>query len=133
MKNLFGSLFAIGVAGIAAVAATTAMLNSPLRIGPAPTSSPPTTTNPPTQTPPPAESESKPAVPEGGAKPAPAEIPEAPPRGATVPDAGGVTPAAEGESAPEDDKDPYEGVAPEELPPDLQYDADGSVSFPTNI
>jgi hypothetical protein len=31
-----------------------------------------------------------------------------------------------------EDKDPYEGIAPEELPPDLQYDADSSVSFPTN-
>jgi len=31
------------------------------------------------------------------------------------------------------DKDPYEGIAPEELPPDLQYSADSSVSFPTNI
>ena len=35
--------------------------------------------------------------------------------------------------AEEDDKDPYEGIAPEELPPDLQYSADSSVSFPTNI
>ena len=33
----------------------------------------------------------------------------------------------------EADKDPYEGIAPEELPPDLQYSADSSVSFPTNI
>ena len=39
----------------------------------------------------------------------------------------------EGEKPDEDDKDPYEGIAPEELPPDLQYDADSSVSFPTNI
>ena len=31
-----------------------------------------------------------------------------------------------------EDKDPYEGIAPEDLPPDLQYDADSSVSFPTN-
>ena len=130
MKHFLGSVLAIGVAGIAAVAATTAMLNSPLRIGPAPTS-PPTTTTPPGQTPPPAEPESKPAVPEGGAKPKPADIPEAPSRGATAPDASGTKPAAEGE--PEDDKDPYEGIAPEELPPDLQYDADSSVSFPTNI
>jgi hypothetical protein len=38
--------------------------------------------------------------------------------------------AAEGE---EGDKDPYEGIAEEELPPDLQYSADSSVSFPTNI
>ena len=42
-------------------------------------------------------------------------------------------PAAEGDKPDEDDKDPYEGIAPEELPPDLQYDADSSVSFPTNI
>ena len=31
------------------------------------------------------------------------------------------------------DEDPYEGIAPEDLPPDLQYGADSSVSFPTNI
>jgi hypothetical protein len=31
------------------------------------------------------------------------------------------------------DKDPYEGIAPEELPPDMQYSADSSVSFPDNI
>ena len=41
-------------------------------------------------------------------------------------------PPAEGETPAEPDKDPYEGIAPEDLPPDLQYDADASVSFPTN-
>ena len=51
-------------------------------------------------------------------------------QGAGAPDAG--KPAAEGEKPDEDDKDPYEGINPEELPPDLQYDADASVSFPTN-
>ena len=35
MQKLIGSLFAIGVAGVAAIAATTAMLNTPHRIGPA--------------------------------------------------------------------------------------------------
>ncbi len=45
--------------------------------------------------------------------------------------AGADTPP--GAETPEDsDKDPYEGIAPEDLPPDLQYDADSSVSFPTN-
>jgi hypothetical protein len=132
MKHLFGSLFAIGVAGIAAVAATTAMLNSPQRLGPA-TGSTPTAVTPPGQTPPPAEPEGKPAVPEGEAKPAPAGSPEAPPTAPATKDAGDTKPATAEETAPEDDKDPYEGVAPEELPPDLQYDADASVSFPTNI
>ncbi len=42
-----------------------------------------------------------------------------------------LAPAKEGEE--EADDDPYEGIAPEELPPDLQYNADSSVSFPTNI
>jgi hypothetical protein len=132
MKHLLGSLFAIGVAGIAAVAATTAMLNSPHRLGPAQGSAP-TTVTPPGQTPPPAEPGSKPTAPEGGAKPAPAGTPEAPPPDPTNKDAGDTKPAAEGETPAEDDKDPYEGVAPEDLPPDLQYDADASVSFPTNI
>ena len=49
------------------------------------------------------------------------------------PPADAPKPAAEpGKEEPEADEDPYEGIAPEELPPDLQYDADASVSFPTN-
>ena len=131
MKHFIGSLFAIGLAGVAAIAATTAFLNSSLNIGPAATT--PATTSPSGQPAPPAESTDKTAAPEGEAKPAtPAGTPDATPGAAGAPDATGK-PAAEGEKAEEDDKDPYEGIAPEELPPDLQYDADSSVSFPTNI
>ena len=46
--------------------------------------------------------------------------------------AAGQAPPADGETPETPDSDPYEGIAPEELPPDLQYDADASVSFPTN-
>ena len=127
MRHLVLTLIAISIAGIAAVAATTAMLNAPMRIGPATSGA-----NAPAQ---------------AGQAPAPApskEIPEAPPpKGAAPPSSGspeatkpgetpaaGKAPAAETPETP--DSDPYEGVAPEELPPDLQYDADASVSFPTN-
>jgi hypothetical protein len=130
MRHIIGAVFAISLAGVAAIAATSAFLNSPLRIGPPPSTAPTTTTTPPVQTPPPAE---------GGAKPAtPADIPEAPPRGAGVPDGAkpdASKPVAEGEKPADedkDDKDPYEGIAPEDLPPDLQYNADSNVSFPTN-
>ena len=134
MRHTIGTVFAIGLAGVAAVAATTAYLNSPLRIGPAPTNTPasPPATTPPGQTPAPEPPADAPA-PTGGAKPTPAEIPDAPQRGASAPAPEAAKPAAEGEKPDEDDKDPYEGIAPEELPPDLQYDADSSVSFPTNI
>ena len=129
MKHIIGTLFAIGLAGVAAIAATTAFLNSPLNIGPA--ADQPTTATP-GQTPPPATPD-KTATPEGGAKPAPPDaVPSATPGSAGTPGAADK-PAAEGEKPDEDDKDPYEGIAPEELPPDLQYDADSSVSFPTNI
>ena len=128
MKHFFVSLFAIGVAGVAAIAATSAYLNSPLNIGPA-TNAP---GNPPGQSAPAPAAEDPSAPPEAGTKPGSgAAIPEATPRGAATPDA--AKPAAEGENPDEEDKDPYEGIAPEELPPDLQYDADSSVSFPTNI
>ena len=126
MKHLLGSLFAIGVASVAAIAATSAFLNSPMNIGPA-SNSP---ANPPGQSAP--APEDKTAPPEAGSAPkSGGAIPEATPRGAATPDA--AKPAAEGEKPDEDDKDPYEGIAPDELPPDLQYDADSSVSFPTNI
>jgi len=129
MKHLLGSLFAISVASVAAITATSAFLDSPMNIGPASN----TPGNPPGQSAPaPAD---KGAPTEAGSKPgSAAEIPEATPKGAATPatpDA--AKPAAEGEKPDEDDKDPYEGIAPEELPPDLQYDADSSVSFPTNI
>jgi hypothetical protein len=131
MKHILGTLFAIGVAGVAAIAATTAFLNSPLNIGPA--SNTPTAATPSGQTEPPAGAEDKTATPQGGAQPAPpGGSPDATPRGAGAPDTA-AKPAAEGQKPDEDDKDPYEGIAPEELPPDLQYDADSSVSFPTNI
>jgi hypothetical protein len=131
MKHVIGSLFAIAVAGVAAIAATSAYLNSGLNIGPA--SNTPATASPPGQAPaPPAGSEDKSATPEAGTKPAPAGVPDATPRNAGTADTG-AKPPAEGDKTNEDDKDPYEGIAPEELPPDLQYDADSSVSFPTNI
>ena len=130
MKHVVGSLFAIGVAGVAAIAATSAYLNSQQNIGPA--SNTPAT-NPPGQTPPPPNApDDKTTTPEAGTKPAPGGTPDAKPRGAGTPDAASKPPA-EGDKLDEDDKDPYEGIAPDELPPDLQYDADSSVSFPTNI
>lgn len=135
MKNLLFTLFAIGLAGVAAIAATTAMLNAPVpgvssraqNIGPPPADKKP-------------EGATPPATPAPGDRPAPSTIPDADkpaPGGASKPaepPAGGAAkPAAEaGTEEPEADKDPYEGIAPEDLPPDLQYDADSSVSFPTN-
>lgn len=136
MRNLIFSLFAIGLAGVAAIAATTAMLNAPVpgvsarvqNIGPPAQDKKPDGATPPTA---PAPS---------GEPPAPTSIPDAdkPAPGGTTkpaePPAGGASkPAPEGgNEEPESDKDPYEGIAPEDLPPDLQYDADSSVSFPTN-
>jgi hypothetical protein len=124
MKNVVLSLAAIFIAGIAAMAATTAMLNAPVRPAhiDAPKSDKPADPNAPTSTPP--------SIPAPTPGPAPTDnkpAPSTPP--ADVP--GGAKPAEPAE--PEEDKDPYEGIAPEELPPDLQYDADASVSFPTNI
>ena len=124
MKHVVGSLFAIGVAGVAAIAATSAYINSQQNIGPA--TNTPAATPPGQTTPPPTAPDGKPATPEAGTKPAPGGSPDAKPRGAGTPDAASKPPA-------EDDKDPYEGIAPDDLPPDLQYDADSSVSFPTNI
>lgn len=125
MRNIIFTLFAIGLAAFAAMAATTFVLNTPMRIGP-PAGTTAQTTSP--QAPAPAPSD-KPAPSEPGT-PAPAPAPE----GGT-PDKS--APATPGTAAPageeEADKDPYEGIAPEELPPDLQYSADSSVSFPTNI
>ena len=129
MRHLVLTIVAIGIAGVAAVAATTAMLNAPLRIGPATSS-----------TPAPAQPGQTPAPAEGGAKPASKEIPDAPPPKGAEPqpatpasaEPAAAKPAAEGETPEDPDKDHYEGIAPEDLPPDLQYDADASVSFPTN-
>lgn len=133
MKNGLLTLFALGLAGIAAIAATTAMLNAPVvhNIGapksdqPAgatqPGTAPATPPDTPPSTPSPAPTETPPAAPPSGGPSTPAPAPST---GA----AGGVA----GSDEPESDKDPYEGIAPEDLPPDLQYDADASVSFPTN-
>jgi hypothetical protein len=125
MRHLILTIVAIGIAGVAAIAATTALLNTPMRIGPAAGSTP---------------------TAQAGEAPAPTSVPDAPPpKGTGAPPAGEPStkgsaegePAAakaipEGENPDETDKDPYEGIAPEDLPPDLQYDADASVSFPTN-
>jgi len=121
MRNLIFSLFAIAVAAVAAMTATTAMLNTPQRPGIA------TATDAPVphslaQAEPPAGGTPAPA---GAGTPAPASTGNA--EGAAAP----ADPKAD--TAEEADKDPYEGVAEEELPPDLQYSADSSVSFPTNI
>jgi len=128
MRHLVLTIVAVGIAGVAAIAATTAMLNAPLRIGPAAGSTP--TTSQPGQTQAPVE---------GDAKPATKDLPDAPPPKGAEPkastpaaaDPAGAAPPA-GETPADPDKDPYEGIAPEDLPPDLQYDADASVSFPTN-
>ena len=123
MRNIIFSVFAIGVAAVAAMTATTAMLNTPVRPAPAviaqnvqaDPATPPAT-------------EGKPATSEG----APAATPGGTPDAGAKPASG--TPAAKDTAADDEvDKDPYEGIAPEELPPDLQYSADSSVSFPTNI
>jgi hypothetical protein len=126
MKNVVLSLVAIFIAGIAAIAATTAMLNTPVKpahIG-TPKSDKPADPNapPPSSTPP-----SIPA-PTPGPAPAPTDNQPAP---GTDDGAVGAPKSAE-PAEPQADKDPYEGIAPEEFPPDLQYDADASVSFPTN-
>jgi len=128
MRHLVLTIVAISIAGVAAIAATTALLNAPLRIGPATSS-----------TPAPAQPGQTQAPAEGGAKPT-SQIPDAPPPKGAEPqpstpataDPAGAKPPAEGETPDAPDEDPYEGIAPEDLPPDLQYDADASVSFPTN-
>jgi hypothetical protein len=127
MRHLVLTIIAIALAGIAAVAATTAMLNAPLRIGPAAGS----TQNPaqPGLTQAPASKEIPDAPPPKGAEPQPATPGSAEPASA---EPAGAKPPAEGETAEDPDDVPYEGIAPEDLPPDLQYDADASVSFPTN-
>jgi hypothetical protein len=126
MQKLIGSLFAIGVAGVAAIAATTAMLNTPHRIGVAAVDTPKAAA---AQDPaPPATTPA--AVPDTGKPSPPAATPEAAKPAASAGAAPGKDTAKDEEG---EDKDPYEGIAPEELPPDLQYNADSSVSFPTNI
>ena len=73
MKNLLFSLFAIGLAGVAAIAATTAMLNAPVKprdavstaahIAPPKSDKPADPNAPPTTSPAPAPSGEKPAIP----------------------------------------------------------------------
>ena len=138
MKNLLFTLFAVALAGVAAIAATTAMLNTPVHnIGPPTSDRKPDGTTPP-GTPPatgdrpapgtiPIPDADKPAP--GGSKPADTPAP-AKPEGDTSTAA--KPPVAAGAEEEGEDKDPYEGIAPEDLPPVLQYDADSSVSFPTN-
>jgi hypothetical protein len=130
MRHLVLTLIAVGIAGVAAIAATTAMLNAPLRIGPAASSTPAASQTGQAQAP--VEGEAKPAskeTPETPASKDAAPSPSAPAEG--EPAAAKAIPGG-GEVPDESDKDPYEGIAPEDLPPDLQYDADASVSFPTN-
>ena len=127
MQKLLGSVLAIGVAGVAAIAATTAMLNMPHRIGPAAVN----TTNVAPAQDPAAPASAPPAVPDSGKPATPGATPDAA-KPATA--AGSGAPGKDAANEEEgEDKDPYEGIAPEELPPDLQYNADSSVSFPTNI
>lgn len=127
MKNLLFTLFAISLAGIAAIAATTAMLNSPVPGASARVQN----IGPPAQDEKP-EGATPPAMPApSGDRPAPTTTPDKPAEQPPAP--GAAKPAAEpAQEEPQEDKDPYEGIAPEDLPPDLQYDADSSVSFPTN-
>ena len=126
MRHLLGSLFAIGVASIAAIAATTALLNAPVRVGPAAATTAGTTAPPGA----PLAPDAPPGTTEAGKPATPGGTPDAAkPASSTTSGAG----ATAGEKPEEDDQDPYEGIAPEELPPDLQYSADSSVSFPTNI
>ena len=126
MKNLLFSLFAIGVAAVAAMTATTAMLNAPQRKDPAVVIAESQAALTQAQQEAPPAGAGKPATGEGSATPAPG----AKPAGAAGAPA---APAADTKDDEEGDKDPYEGIPEEELPPDLQYNADSSVSFPTNI
>jgi hypothetical protein len=124
MRHLVLTIVAVSIAGVAAIAATTAMLNAPLRIGPAAGTTPAPAQ--PGQTPAPASKEIPDAPSPNGAEPQ--SQPTAP--ASAEPGDAKASPGAE--NPEEHDKDPYEGIAPEDLPPDLQYDADASVSFPTN-
>src|SRR5262245_38884712 len=123
MRNILFSLFAIGVAAVAAMTATTAMLNAPRRTPAADVIS-----------------QNAAETPDAAQASVPASLQGTPPAAsgngvAAKPAPGAATSAEQKDAAAEDeaDKDPYEGIAPEELPPDLQYSADSSVSFPTNI
>ena len=125
MRNLLFSVFAIGVAAVAAMTATTAMLNAPHREAPVALSTV-DSESPKSGLPSQLTIEGSAQTPPSGETPAPTTSGEAKPDGAAKGEPGA---AAEEEG----DQDPYEGIAEEELPPDLQYSADSSVSFPTNI
>ena len=127
MRHLVVSIIAIAIAGVAAVAATTALLNAPLRIGPATSGTPTPAQAGQTQAPVAKNTRCAAAERRRAATPRTRE------RRARGADPAGAKPPAEGETPEDPDKDPYEGIAPEDLPPDLQYDADASVSFPTNL
>jgi len=128
MRNILFSLFAIGVAAVAAMTATTALLNTPVH----PTTDV-MTQNMQAEQPPAAPSE-KPATAPGGPPASPGATPPAAEKPASGAAPNADTKDTKDAAGEEDtDKDPYEGIAPEELPPDLQYSADSSVSFPTNI
>ena len=122
MRKFFFSLFAIAVAAVAAMTATTALLNTPQRPAAALDTAALAVDAPPSSAEtPPATSKGAPAATPGG-----------------TPDTGKPATAADGKPGAaadddEGDKDPYEGVPEEELPPDMQYSADSSVSFPTNL
>jgi hypothetical protein len=127
MRHLLFTVFAIGVAAVAAMTATTAMLNTPVH----PAAEVMTRNMQAEQ--PPAPPSDKPATAPGGPPATPGAAPAgAKPASGAAPNTGSkdTKDAADDEDT---DKDPYEGIAPEELPPDMQYSADSSVSFPTNI
>ncbi len=124
MRNIIFSVFAIGVAAVAAMTATTAMLNTPVRPAPAVIAQ---NVQADPATPP--ASQGKPATSEGTPPATPGGTPDA----GAKPASGATADTKDTAADDEGDKDPYEGIAPEELPPDLQYSADSSVSFPTNI
>jgi hypothetical protein len=128
MRNILFTLFAIGVAAVAAMTSTTAMLNTPVH-----PASEVMSRNLQAEQPPAAPAEKKPVTAPGGpTSGAPAPEPAAAgtkPGSGAAPNTDTRDPAADDDT----DKDPYEGIAPEELPPDMQYSADSSVSFPTNI
>jgi len=125
MKNLLFSLFAIGVAAVAAMTATTAMLNAPHRtVSPAIISASTEESSTPA-----ALADTKPAA----ADSAPPATTAAKPASGASTAKGSAEKGDKGAKDEEGDKDPYEGIAPEEIPPDMQYSADSSVSFPTNI
>jgi len=127
MRHLVLTFVAVGIAGVAAIAATTAMLNAPMGIGPAAGTTAPAQ---PGQAPAPAPTKETPDAPppKDAAPPTSAPSTSTPAEGEPA----GAKAIPGGETTEDPDKDPYEGIAPEDLPPDLQYDADASVSFPTN-